>query len=197
MTDKTPPKKTKTDKAAGKAALVKVRTDWEAVERDYRTAKFTLRELAAKYACTHQAIGNKIKRHSWAQDLSVAIKQATDTKLVNDLVAKSGQDVANTVLAAAEINTRIILGHRTRLIDLAGAVDIAKDKLLTLGDSVADIREAATFVQAVGNLATATKTLIEQERKAHNLDIEPTKPESEVSSLLQSLGSRSAFQVVK
>lgn len=26
------------------------------------------------------------------------------------------------------------------------------------------------FVQAVGNLASATKTLIEQERKAHGLD---------------------------
>lgn len=196
MTDK-PTKKTKTATTKGKAAPVKTRTDWEAVERDYRTAKFTLRELAAKYACTHQAIGNQIKRHSWTQDLSVAIKQATDTKLVNDLVAKSGQDVANTVLAAAEVNSRIILGHRIRLVDLASAVDTAKEKLLILGDSVADIREAATFVQAVGNLATATKTLIEQERKAHNLDVVQPKPESEVSTLLQSLGPRSAFQVVK
>jgi len=43
-------------------------------------------------------------------------------------------------------------------------------KPLEFGPQVTDVREAAVFVQAVYNLANATKTLIEQERKAHGLD---------------------------
>jgi len=163
--------------ATAEAVPKRMRADWDAIERDYRTDKFTLRELAAKFGVSHQAIATRAKKRAWTQDLSLAIKQATNALLVDELVAKevdkNGQAVANTVLAAAELNSRIIQGHRTRLAALHDAVVTAKHKLMVLGDSVADIREAATFVQAVGNLATATKTLIEQERKAHNLDDEP------------------------
>lgn len=149
------------------------RVDWDAVERDYGTAKFTLRELAAKYGCTHQAIGNQIKRKGWTQDLSIAIKKATNAKLVNDLVAeeiaKGGLAVANTVLAAAELNASIILRHRTRLVDLAKDIDMAKAKLMAISDSVADIREAGVLLSAIGNLAGVTKTLIDQERKVFGI----------------------------
>lgn len=154
----------------------KRRADWSAIERDFRTSKFTLREIAAKYGVSHQAVSKRANNEAWPQDLSLAIKQATNAKLVDELVAKeiakNGQLVANTVLAAAEVNTRIIQGHRVRLADITEAVAIAKAKLMAIGDSVTDIREAGAFVQAISNLATATKTLIEQERKAHNLDAE-------------------------
>ena len=184
-------------KSAAKEIVPKrKRADWDAIERDYRTAKFTLRELAEKYGVSHQAIAKRAKVHGWTQDLSIAIKQATNARLVDELVAKevasSGQAVANTVLAAAELNSRIIQGHRTRLAALHDAVETAKHKLMVLGDSVADIREAATFVQAVGNLATATKTLIEQERKAHNLDDEQGKNPGESEPLAEFLAELSA-----
>ena len=80
-------------------------------------------------------------------------------------------------MVAAERNAQVILSHRSRLAALHQDVETAKRKLMEIGDSVADIREAATLVQAVGNLATATKTLIEQERKAFQLD-EPGADES-------------------
>jgi predicted DNA-binding protein YlxM (UPF0122 family) len=163
--------------ATKKVVPKKARIDWDAVERDYRTDKFTLRELAEKYGISHQAIAKQAKLNAWSKDLSAAIKQATNAKLVDELVAKevakSGQEVANVVLAAAAVNTRIIRGHQQQLAALQEAIEIAKQKLLTLGDTVADIREGATFVQAINNIATATKTAIEQERKAHNLDAEP------------------------
>jgi hypothetical protein len=163
--------------AAKQVVPKKSRVDWDAVERDYRTDKFTLRELAEKYGISHQAIAKKAKLNAWSKDLSAAIKQATNAKLVDELVAKevakSGQEVANVVLAAAAVNSRIIRGHQQQLAALQEAIEIAKQKLLTLGDTVADIREGATFVQAINHIATATKTAIEQERKAHNLDAEP------------------------
>jgi len=39
-----------------------------------------------------------------------------------------------------------------------------------MGASVTDIRDAAVFVQGVCHLAAATRTLIEQERRAFNLE---------------------------
>jgi hypothetical protein len=105
--------------ATKKVVPKKTRVDWDAVERDYRTAKFTLRELAAKFGVSHQAIAARAKKRAWTQDLSLAIKQATNALLVDELVAKeidkNGQAVANTVLVAAETNKQVILGHRQEL----------------------------------------------------------------------------------
>jgi hypothetical protein len=111
-------------------------TDWDAVERDYRTGKFTLRELSEKYGPSHQAIGNQSKKRGWTQDLGVAIKQATNAKLVAELVdkeiANGGQKVANTVLAAAELNKQVILQHRG---DIKSAREVAADLLQELKDA--------------------------------------------------------------
>jgi hypothetical protein len=155
----------------------KPRTDWEAVERDYRATNLTLRELADKHGCSHSAIANQVTRKGWVRDLSDAVRMATSAMLIESAISgnvtKTVQDVTNAVLVTADINTRVILSHRTRLSSLNDAVETAKAKLLTLGETVADIREAAAFVQAVGNLASATKTLIEQERRNHGLDDAP------------------------
>ena len=158
--------------AARKSA--KPRADWDAIERDYRTGKYSLRELQAKHGADHALISRKAKKEGWIQDLSIAIKQATNARLADSLVNaevhESQQKVHAVVTAVADENSRVILSHRNRLSSLNDAVDAAKDKVLALSGTVTDMREAATFAQAVGALATATKTLIEQERKAHNLD---------------------------
>jgi hypothetical protein len=144
------------------------------VERDYRTAKFTLRELAAKHGVSHQAIAKRAKVKEWTQDLAEAIRVATNARLTQELVdaaiANGRQLVDSTVAIAAEANIQIISGHRKRLANLAAAVDEAQGRVLGFSDKLVDIREAAVLVQAVGNLANATKVLIEQERKAHDLD---------------------------
>lgn len=164
------------------AAPKKPRIDWDAVERDYRASSLTLRELAAKHGCGHSAIANRVTRNGWTRDLSGAVRSATSAMLIETAVSggvtKAVQDVTNAVLVTASINTRIIQSHRTRLAALHDAVDTAKLKLESLGETVSDIREAAVYVQAVGNLAAATKTLIEQERKSHNLDDEQAQGDS-------------------
>ena len=150
------------------------KVDWEAVERDYRATQMTLRELGAKHRCDHAAIARKASKGEWKKDLTYAVRKATNAKLVeqavNSVVNDRQQAVTNVVLAAAEMNKQVIMGHRQRLGDLSDAVEQAKAKLLSLGASVGDIREAAVFVQGVANLASATKLLIEQERKAFDLD---------------------------
>ncbi len=184
MTDTSKP----TNAPVGAAGVGKRKTDWEAVERDYRTGAFTLREMADKYTISHQAISKQAKNKGWPQDLSIAIRQATKAKLVEELVAKEVAKnesevakgvakgchaVVNTVLAVAELNKQVIMSHRSRLTELADAVDYAKGVLLAQGANIENIRDASTLVQAVGSLATATKTLIDKERESYTLNDKP------------------------
>lgn len=130
----------------------KPKTDWDAVERDYRTGKFTLRELAALHNISHQAIQAKAKKQEWSQDLGEQIRQATNARLVASLVdnevAKSGQTVANTVLVAAEMNTQVILGHRHGL----NRITRIKAKLLDhIEQAVDNLPELAQIVEMVRN----------------------------------------------
>ena len=150
------------------------RVDWDAVERDYRTGQFTEQELADKHGATRSAVSKQKRVKGWTKDLQSEIRQATNARLVAELVAnevaKGSEKVADTVLVAAEVNTQVILKHRSKLSDLHDLVEVAKAKLEEVGGALVDVKEVATFVQAVGNLATSTKTLIEQERKAFGLD---------------------------
>ena len=63
-------------------APARVRPDWQAVERDYRTGKFTLRELEHKHGAANSTIARRAAREGWSQDLSAAVRQATNAKLI-------------------------------------------------------------------------------------------------------------------
>lgn len=132
-------------------APARKRVDWEAIERDYRTGQFTLRELAAKHGGSHQAIAKRAKAAGWTQDLGDQIRQATSARLVADLVdkevAKSGQAVANTVVVAAEVNKQVILGHRA---DIAEVRNLAADLLNELRMAT----QSPEQIQALFTLAT-------------------------------------------
>jgi hypothetical protein len=99
--------------------LSKNRVDWDAVERDYRTAKFTLRELADKHNTTHTTISRRAERENWQKDLTDAIRQATNAQLVQKVVEEkcttAQQNATNAVIVAATINTQVILSHRSGL----------------------------------------------------------------------------------
>lgn len=128
------------------------KVDYEALERDYRTGKFTLRELAEKHDLSHQAIAKRAKTQGWTQDLGEQIRQATSAKLVANLVnqevARSGQAVANTVLVAAEINTQVILGHRKGLNRITRIKELLLDQI---EQAAANLPELAEVIEMVRN----------------------------------------------
>lgn len=118
-----PPRKTITapKKPMKPAPEVKgTRTDYEAVERDYRTGSFTDQELATKYGKSRQAITKMAKVKGWKKDLTTAVRQATRaaliaeeaTKKVAELVASGSKATVDAVVVAAETNRQVILGHR-------------------------------------------------------------------------------------
>lgn len=156
------------------------RVDWEAIERDYRTGRFTLRELEAKHGTNNATIARKIKADRetdparWQRDLTKAVRDATNAKLMEGLVSKEiskgQQEVSKTVLAAAEANTQIILAHRRQLRELGEYADKARAKLMELGDSVADVREAVALMAGVESYNRILKSRIEKEREAYALN---------------------------
>jgi len=125
---------TKVKKPAGRSRIY-----GPAVKRDWRTSRFTQTELAKKHGMDPATLNRQIKKDKkadpsdWAQDLTKAVKDATDARLMAEMVkaeVKEGQDqVKDAVKIAAEVNTQIILAHRNRA---KAAVDVAMRMLSEL-----------------------------------------------------------------
>lgn len=150
--------------------------DWEAVERDYRTGSYTQAELAAKYGTVQAAVSQQVTTHGWTRDLTEQIRQATNAKLTQVVIEQHATRGAGHLLqsidAAANINAAIVFRHRRRLEALARDADAARAKLMTMLDTVAEPREAATIVAALEAAIRSERILIEQERKSYRLDDE-------------------------
>jgi hypothetical protein len=134
--------------------------------------------LGAKYNISHQAVSLRAKTRGWTQDLADQIRQATNARLVAQLVdeevAKTGREIANSVIAAADINAQVILSHRKRLSALHADLEDAKALLHSLKGTVDDVKAAALYVSAMESAVRSTKLVIEGERKAFKLDDEDT-----------------------
>jgi hypothetical protein len=104
---------------ASPSASERPRVDWDAVDRDYRAGNLTVRELATKHGTNHATIVRRAKRLGLTRDLSEAVREATNARLIAETitkeVTKSHHEVTNTVLAAAEVNAQVVMGHRQEL----------------------------------------------------------------------------------
>lgn len=105
------------------------KVDWEAVERDFRTGRYTLRELEGKHGVSYAQISRRSSKEGWTKDLRDYIKQATDAALLRESVTNAQKDATETVLVAAELNKQVILGHRK---DLSETRDVASSLLQEL-----------------------------------------------------------------
>lgn len=198
---KAPPISTKPasrKKDAGIAVARKRRTDWDAVERDYRTGRFTLRELETKYEVNNSTISRRADKHGWTQDLSTAIKQATNAKLIQSIVAaecsKAQQNAADTVLAAAEVNKQVILGHRAGLLELTSVKRTLLGQIQQAAALLPDLAEVIEMVrQPDGNgidrandalrKAMSRSALVDDLKKLADVDEKVRKGEREAFGL--------------
>lgn len=142
---------TKPTKQQTKPLAKKRKTDWEAVERDYRTGAFTLRELEAKHGADNGLISRKAKKEGWTQDLGLAIKHATNAKLAEQLVSKevskSQQKVSTTIQVAAEVNTNVILSHRADLLEMKQVKKLLLDQIRQATVHIVDLAEVVEMVR--------------------------------------------------
>lgn len=142
------------------------RLDWERIERDHATGRYTDAELAAKYETHRQTISERRTRDraanpsAWSVDRSDAVKRATAALLIqaqtNSVIAAG--DGATAVMAAATNARDVILTHRTEIREgrrIAGdllaelaATTTRRDALVRMLDSAAatmDEAEAAAL----------------------------------------------------
>lgn len=127
------------------------RIDWDAIKRDYRTNKFTDIELASHHKVSRETISRKRKAddpQEWQKDLSEAIKQATDAALVREIVTQGHTKVTETVLAAAEVNKDVILGHRKGLRKIT---DIKRKLLAQIEQAAENMVDLAEVIEMVRN----------------------------------------------
>lgn len=171
------------------------RVDWEAIERDYRTGQFSLRELGDKHKTGFADISRRAKKEAWTKDLSDAVRQATSAKLIAQITTaaatKAQQSTMDVVQAAAEINKQVILGHRQQAANSRAAMELALAKVLSLADNVADIREAGALAAAVESLSRTSKLVIEIERKAFDIDT----PEPGANGKTKSSTTKSVYEL--
>lgn len=173
------------------------RADWEAVERDYRTNKFTLRELEKMHGASAGQISRKAAQKQWTQDLRQVIKHATDHALLLENATETQQGAKNatnttgataetqhsalmkTVLVVAEMNKQVILSHRTDIHKLAGltnrALGIFERYLTELEQPPKEGKHAPDpqgVLLSAQRAAQALSRLQAMERKAFSLDDE-------------------------
>jgi hypothetical protein len=196
--------------AKTEAPVKRKRTDWEAVERDYRTGKYTLRELEAKHGANNGLIARKSKKEGWTQDLAKVIRQATNAKLVEELVSKevsSGQHkVSNTVLAAAEMGANVILNHRAGLKRIAevkerliNQIESAVVHMVDLGEVVEMVRNPdENGVDKANDLlrkVLGRSALVDDLKKLADVDEKVRKGEREAFSLNEENGKGKEDQI--
>lgn len=167
------PAKKAAPKAAPAPELKRRRADWEAIERDYRTGKFTDQELADKHGnvITRQAISKMAKVKGWQKDLSVAVRAATKAKLIAEAaqakvaeqVARGCEATTDTVLAVAEVNKQVILAHRE---DIRATRALTNAMLAELGATTTGRERLHALLELVAKDADATPAQILEARQA-------------------------------
>lgn len=197
-------------KAAGVAASASVKAqtktpgkpkaDWEAIERDFRTGKFTLRELEAHHGVSYAHISRKATKCGWTKDLREVIKQATDAAVLRETVTKAQKDVTETVLVAAEVNKQVILAHRQGLQELTQVKRTLLDQIQQAAALLPDLAEViemvrqpddngidrandalrkamsrSALVDDLKKLADVDEKVRKGEREAFDLDLDPAK----------------------
>lgn len=86
-------------------ATQRQRADWDAIERDYRTGRFTDQELVNKHGnlVTRQALSKRAKVKGWQKDLTEAVRQATKASLIAEQVRLRQQSDATPKKVAKKL----------------------------------------------------------------------------------------------
>ena len=145
-------------KPVGVAVPGKRRADWDAVERDYRTGEFTDGELASAHSLTREAIVRRRSKEQkadpsrWVKDLAPHVRAATNALLMQETVAdaitQGHNKVTGAVMVAAEVNTRVILSHRT---GLKAITDVKRTLLNQIEQAAANMTDLAEIIEMVRN----------------------------------------------
>lgn len=163
--------------------------DWEAIERDFRTTHYSVRELAELHGVSHAAINKRIKTRQLVRDMREDVIRETRNKLIIQPSKDWGRspDAAVAVMAAAEVNAQLILSHRRgleRLREVQHGLLESIEAALHLAD---DPKMRAGLVDDFKKLADVDAKIRSGERQAFGLDDVVQTTANTVEDLLQRL----------
>lgn len=168
--------------------------DWERIEIEWRTNKFSNRELAAKHGPTEATIRKRAKKEGWKRDLAKDVESRTKDKLIREGVIDPDVSDDQIVEEVAQRNANVVIEHRkdiqkgrnicalmleeledstrniVKLEDIAE--QLAKDEEWT-PQMRAVVERAISLPERAGvlrNLSNSMKTLQGIERTAHGID---------------------------
>ena len=157
----------------------KPRTDWEAIEREYRVGQLSIREIARNNSVSDTAIRKRADQENWSRDLSDQVRRAAKIAAVREGVrnALSREPVsdAEIVSTAAARGAKAIEGHLSRVARLKSLADKLTAELEKYMNG--EKTSVEIFVAKADSPATIIRTLADTaervakiERQALNLD---------------------------
>lgn len=194
----------------------KAKTDWEAIEANYRAGILSLREIGRAQGVSDTAIRKRAKAEGWERDLTAQVKVRARVKLVRT-DGSQGQRTrtdAEIIEEASDTQVSVVRSHRRDIstgrriiaslfdeliegterreeIDAAIEVETAGD---TNGQRAAMMRRAVALpsrAATMQSLAGALKHIVVLERQAFSIDTggDPDEPatKGDVSAALAKL----------
>lgn len=177
------------------------RNDWELIEREYRTGRFSLAQLEARHGVNRSNISRRAKKYAWKKDLSSKVRERTQQKITRASLPPEAQAVYDdqdeaVIEFAANENAAVVKGHRATLERFRGIADryvtmleaqLAEGKIkvdLPTG-GVAEIDIPLEYVgKCMGHGTQALERVVRLERQNYGLDLkddDPKAPEAELT----------------
>ncbi|MHB0775419.1 hypothetical protein [Halomonas sp. WWR20] len=180
------------------------RFDWEAIEAEYRTGRFSLRQLSDRHGPSEAAIRKRAKgdakRPAWKKDLTQKVRERTREKITREALPPEARETLSDddeaiVEHAANENTAVVHGHRKLLNRWRGVSDQFIDRLtqqlergkrevqLKSGDVIEIDLDMEYLGKCMGHGANALEKVVKLERQSYGLDLEGEKQASHEDAL--------------
>jgi hypothetical protein len=148
--------------------MAEKKTDWDAVEPQYRAGIKSLRQLAEEFGCTSGRVAQVAKARGWERDLSHKIQAKVESALSRaavsaDISTKRKATETEVIDASAAAITNVVMAHRTDISALRGK---ARDYQRELDECGEDLSKRVSILKM---LTDTQKTLIAAEREAFGL----------------------------
>lgn len=175
--------------------MARQRYDWEAIEAEYRTGRFSLEQLSRRHGPNRSTISRRATAEGWQKDLTGAVKQRTREKLSRPDSAPPDLPDVDIIELASDENATIARGHRdmlSRWRTIAGRYAQRMQEQLERGKREAQLSDGEVIEidldleyigKCMGYGTQAVERIVKMERQSYGLDLESddAPPERELT----------------
>jgi len=182
----------------------RARVDWDAVVRDFRVDSLSDTELSIKHGVSREAIVRRRKKDTdidpsiWARDLSPQVRAATNALLMSESIANKitcdHAQVTGVILAQAEVNKHVILGHRKGLRDITAVRDLLLNQVAEAAANLPALAEVIEMVRSEDDRGTDKANDALKKALSRSALVDDLKKLAEIDEKVRK-GEREAFSI--